>query len=77
LSSFTLRVHSWKDFDTAFTKLRFVQLRETNEAIYYQNPDGAIEIIQKSEHLDQPYIEEKLKEIGMSYRVFVWLSTKT
>lgn len=35
--------------------------------------DGAIVILQKSNHLDQPYVDLKMDEIGINYKAFVWL----
>jgi hypothetical protein len=76
LSSFTPRTHDWKDFDVVFNKMNFEEIKQDEYAIYYQNPDGAIVILQKSNHLDQPYIDLKLNEVGISYKVFVWLCVR-
>jgi hypothetical protein len=77
LSSFTYRTHTSKDFENVFNKMNFEKIKQDEYAIYYQNPDGAIVILQKSDRLDQPYLDLKLVEIGISYKAFVWLCAGT
>ena len=76
-SSFTHRTHSSKGFEIVFNKMNFEKIKQDEYAIYYQNPDGAIVILQKSNNLDQPYIDLKLDEIGISYKALVWLCAGT
>jgi hypothetical protein len=76
-SSFTHRTHSSRDFEVVFNKMNFEKIKQDEYATYYQNPDGAIVILQNSNYLDQPYIDLKLDEIGISYKAFVWLCAGT
>jgi hypothetical protein len=57
--------------------MNFVKIKQDEYAIYYQNPDGAVVILQMSDRLDQPYLDLKLVEIGISYKAFVWLCADT
>jgi hypothetical protein len=73
LSSLSPKFHSWKDSDKVFLKLNFEFVEEENNIRYYQDPDDAIQTLQKYSRLARPYIDDKLNHIGFSYKVYRWL----
>jgi hypothetical protein len=48
-------------------------VEEENNIKYYQDPDDAIQTLQKCSRLARPYIDDKLNHIDFSYKVFRWL----
>jgi hypothetical protein len=73
VSSFTTKFHSSDDLQNLFSKLNFIEVKESRGIKYYQDPDGAIQTLQVNPTLDVIYIEDKLNHIGLSYKVFRWL----
>jgi hypothetical protein len=73
VSSFTSKSHSWEDMDKVFNKMRFRFIEERKSIRYYQDPDDALQTLQRDDNLDRPYIDDKLNHIGLTYKVFRWL----
>ena len=54
--------------------MNFKLVDSQDYALFYQDPDGALQPIQNSEILNINYVKDRLDDLGLSYKIFRWLA---